>query len=327
MKSRELLLIIAIAGLLLNGCKQEVTVAESKLTGINPLSYTDVVYMASRDTVLVSTFSGRIAQRIKGNENEEVIAQLSDEIHGLAYDQKNQLIYATTLQSGIVIIDLNTKSIVDSLPVSDSWISEIYLSKNGEILGGYSAHRENFLWNLKSKTLVELPESLNSFRIAGMDEKGYFLLKGNGKFVTWNPDDNQVEKEISLTGSLKDIDDDGNMLLFLDKEFQFYSGKSDSVAFRKQHPDWPYFVKEQEEAIRIPLQLSLTVGQLTEKYIFTAGVDRSIRKWSLTDGELVKDILDHKATISAMDCAENQSQIVSVDLKGGIVFSEVNSDD
>lgn len=52
-----LLLLISIV---FTNCEQKVTVKKHKLTGINPVAYTDVVFKSSRDTVFVSTFDGKI---------------------------------------------------------------------------------------------------------------------------------------------------------------------------------------------------------------------------------------------------------------------------
>lgn len=66
---------------------QENEIVISKLTALNPVSYIDVTFLSDRDTVLVCTLSGRLAQRIKGDANEQLIAQLDDEIYVLAYNK------------------------------------------------------------------------------------------------------------------------------------------------------------------------------------------------------------------------------------------------
>ena len=323
MKNKSHLAIMVVFSVILYSCTQEVKVHKNSFTAINPLSYTDVVFRSDRDTVLVSTFSGRIAERIKGQSAERLLINLKDEIYSLAYDKKSHRIYASTLHSGIAVIDADKKTVIDYLVVKGSWISKIFLSENGDLLAGHSENRQNHIWDVKNNAPVTFPENLANYRIAGIDESGDILFKGNGKFVFWNPRSNVIRKELTLSGNLKDIDASGNMLLFLGKDFQFYSVNADSVSFRKNHRDWPYYLKEQDTVVRIPLQLDLTAGQLTDEYIYTAGIDRSVRKWSNTDGRHIEDIIEHKATISAMDSSPDQSQIVSVDLKGGILFSEV----
>jgi len=325
MTNKSCVVIIVILSVILYGCEQKVNIKQGSFTAINSLSYTDVIYLSNRDTVLVSTFSGRIAQRINGQEKEKVIIKLPNEIYSLAYDSKNHRIYASTLNSGIAIIDSEEKSIIDYISVDESWISNLFLSTNGDLLVGRSAHRQNYIWDLKNNNeLIKLPEELINFQIKSLTESGNVVVKGNRKYTFWNPIKNEVEKEITVSGNLSDIDESGNMLLFNDKDFKYYNASVDSVSFRRHHEDWPYYLKEQDTIIRIPLQLSLTVGQLTDQYIFTAGIDRSIRKWSKIDGQHIEDILEHKATISAIELSPDQSQLVSVDLKGGILFSEMN---
>lgn len=324
MKNNKYIVFTIGLAAILGSCKQEVKVHESSFSAVNPLSYTDVTFKSIRDTVLVSTFSGRIAERINGQNKEIILINLADEIYSLAFDPKSHCIYASTLHSGILIIDANKKTVTDSMDVEGSWIADIYLSENGEFLAGNSANRQNYIWDLTNNIPVKLPESLSNFRISGIDQLGDIILKGNRKFVFWNPKMNTIKKEITIPGILKDIDEQGNMLLFYDKDFAFYRFDVDSVSFRKHHEDWPYYLKEQDTIVRIPIQFALTVGQLTDQYIYTAGIDRSIRKWSKTDGQLVEDIIVHKATISAIDLSPDKSQIVSVDLKGGIIFSNTN---
>lgn len=328
MKNREWLVLTVILLALLSGCKQEVTIRQGSFTSINPLSYTDVIYNSGSDTVLVSTFSGRIAERINGNKTENLVTNLSDEIYSLAVDSRNHRIYASTLNSGIAIIDSEKKSVIDHLIIYGSWISQLFLSKNGDVLAGRSANRKNYIWDLKnSPKPISLPENLLSYAITGVDESGNVIVKGNGKHIFWDPFNNTIEKEITVSGNLADIDSFGNMLLYDDKYFQYYNTSADTVAFRKNHEYWPYYWQEQDTIVKIPLQLSLTVGQLTDQFIFTAGVDRSIRKWSKVDGQQIAEITEHRATVSALDLSSDQSQLVSVDLKGGIHFHELNKAD
>lgn len=324
MKNSSYVAMAAVFSVLMGGCRQEVVVHESSFTAINPLSYTDVVYKANRDTVFVSTFSGSIAEKVRGGNSVKELINLEDEIFSMAYDPKSHRLYASTLHSGIAVIDAVKMTVLEFLPVQGSWISTLFLSKKGDLLAGQAADRQNYIWDLKSDSPLSLPEGLSNYRVAGIHESGELILRGGGKYVFWNPQNNEVAREFTLSGSLSDIDDSGNILLLYGNDFLFYSAGADSVSFRKSHPDWPYYLKDQDTLVRIPLQLALTVGQLTDAYIFTAGVDRSIRKWSITDGKLLEDIIAHKATISGLRTSPDHSQLVSVDLKGGIHFYELN---
>lgn len=325
MKNRKHIIFTLAFIIVLSGCDRKINIIEGSFTAINPLSYTDVVYKSTRDTVLISTFSGRIAERVNGQNEERVLINLSDEVYSMAFEPRSHSVYASTLKSGIIKIDIDKGKITDTLPLKSSWISDLHISKNGDILVGRSADGKNYLWNLRNNNApILLSERLSILSVSGFDEAGCVILRGNGKYTFWNPQKESIEKEMTASGKLVSVDELGNMLLFSDKEFRFYNAFADSVSFRKRHQDWPYYIKEQDTIVRIPLQLSLTVGQLTDEYIFTSGVDRSIRKWSKFDGQHLKDIVEHKATISAIASSPDHSQIVSVDLKGGILFSDIN---
>ncbi len=322
---RRKLILLVIFKITLSSCEQKISIKKAAFTAINPLAYTDVVYISNKDTVLVSTFDGRIAQRIHGKEKETLVLQIPDEIYSLAYDSITHRIYASTLNSGIFIIDAKNKAIIDRLTLEKTWISNIFLSTDGNILAGRSADRKNHIWNLKNdQALITLPDSLSTYRITGISKNSSIILKGKGTYLFWHPLKNLIEKEVKINGNLAAIDASNNMLLINDTNFQYYNAAIDSTSPKKQHEDWPYYVKEQDTTLRIPLQLALTVGELTEEYIFTAGIDRSIRKWNKTNGQHLEDIIKHKATISAMDIAPDASQLVSVDLKGGILFYEIH---
>lgn len=323
MRKKLLLLVILTASL--SSCEQEISIKKAAFTAINPIAYTDVVYTSSKDTVLISTFDGRIAHRIHGQERETLVLQIPDEIYSLAYDSITHRVYAATLASGIVIIDAKNKAVIHTLTLEKTWISNIFLSPDGNILAGRSADRKNHIWNLKNdQALITLPDSLSTYRITGISKNSSIILKGKGTYLFWHPLKNLIEKEVKINGNLAAIDASNNMLLINDTNFQYYNAAIDSTSPKKQHEDWPYYVKEQDTTLRIPLQLALTVGELTEEYIFTAGIDRSIRKWNKTNGQHLEDIIKHKATISAMDISPDASQLVSVDLKGGILFYEIH---
>jgi WD40 repeat protein len=322
MNNKLTLLLILVS--VISGCKQEIDLKSSAFTAVNPLSYTDVVYVSNKDTVLIATFDGRISERINGKEKENLIINLSDEIYSLTFDAKNQRIYASTLSSGIVIIDYKKKKVLNHILLKETWIANLMLSKDGNVLAGRSSNRKNYIWNLKNGTTqLQIPDSLSDHKIMGISNLGSIILKSKGSYIFWNPLNNSIEKEVKINGELAAIDSNSNMLLISHNNFQYYNASFDSISSKKQHADWPYYVKEQDTTLRIPLQLALTVGQLTDKYIFTAGIDRSIRKWDKTSGDHLEDILKHKATISAVDISPYGTQLVSIDLKGGIFFHEL----
>src|SRR5258708_4249151 len=67
-------------------CCQAQDIYIPRFTNINPISYTDVIYTGIKDTVLVSTYSGRISRIINSDLKEKVITKIDDEIYALAYN-------------------------------------------------------------------------------------------------------------------------------------------------------------------------------------------------------------------------------------------------
>jgi WD40 repeat protein len=91
----------------------------------------------------------------------------------------------------------------------------------------------------------------------------------------------------------------------------------------KTHPNWPYILNS-GDTFYIPPKMDLTKARFAGDKIYTAGIDRSIRVWDKHTGDLLYEILGHKATISGMDISSESDQMVTVDLKGGIKFSEID---
>ena len=86
------------------------------------------------------------------------------------------------------------------------------------------------------------------------------------------------------------------------------------------HPSWIFLDPRDKMLGEIPFSMKLTEGKLADTRIFTAGIDRSIRVWSVVDAELIDSWTGHQATISDLKVNHDQSQLVSVDLKGNIKF-------
>lgn len=125
---------------------QENEIVISKLTALNPVSYIDVTFLSDRDTVLVCTLSGRLAQRIKGDANEQLIAQLDDEIYVLAYNKERKHIAASTLENGIVIVHRETGRIEQKLSLIETWALRINYSSDNKYFFANDQRGNRFLW-------------------------------------------------------------------------------------------------------------------------------------------------------------------------------------
>jgi len=116
----------------------------------------------------------------------------------------------------------------------------------------------------------------------------------------------------------------GNALILNHNEFIINLKKDTTKTIKRKHPDWPYYYASQDTIYRIPLKMKLTTAAISKQIIFTGGFDRSIRFWDMQTGNLKGELLKHRATISNLKISRNQTQMVSVDLKGGIQFTDIN---
>lgn len=301
-------------------CKQEIAVKDSKLTANNPISYTDVIYKSEQDTVLTATFDGKIREVIRGDDEKKLIIDLSEEVYSLAYNADQKLIYAATLTSGIMIINEEESAVEGILPIKDKWASKIVYDPQTKVLLTADYGGNSYLWQTNDDyKVISVPESF-----AGMVPKtisgNVLYLDGNSVAGVWDLTKDQVDSKVAVTGQIVDSDKEGNILSFSHNEFMVYDTKNDSLKFTGKHPNWPIYVASMDTLVRVPESLYLTTGLLSENHVYTSSIDRSIRKWDKNKGRLIEDLLGHRATISAMDISKAENQLVSVDLKGGIKF-------
>lgn len=315
-----LLLLISIV---FTNCEQKITVKKHKLTGINPVAYTDVVFKSSRDTVFVSTFDGKIYEVINKTENKKTIATIDDEIYNLAYNAERNEIYAATLNSGIVIINSSTGALAGELPIKQTWAYQLYYNELNGILVTFDFKGNHYVWSTKNdfKT-IETPEELNKMRPKYISDNGNIYFNGQGKIVIWNYTTDDIEQP-QINGNIADVDDKKNILLIKGKEFAFYNSKLDSVLYKKKHPNWPIHLPDKDSIVNAPLSLEVISGFATNKFIYTYGLDKSIRKWSKSTGNLTETYSKHKGTLSGMDINDCENQLVTVDLLGEILFWEM----
>jgi len=316
--SRKLLSILVLFIML--GCEKNNKNIQ-QLVAINPLSYTDVAFSSIKDTVFVSTYSGRISKRIKEQDKEELLIQLKDEVYSLQYSDKQNLVIASTLKSGILFIDVHTGEIKKNLQIKkDTWLNSIFLSKDDNYLIGFDTKGNNHIWDLNNdyKKLDFKKELPNSF-IRYVDKLGAFYYQTQGKYIKWNPTDKRIEKEYKISGKLVDINDNGDFLLLNFNEFRMFNSKADSLEFKNKHPYYIYKYSN-GDTVHDPYQLKLTAARFTMDKIYTSSLDQSIRVWNKIDGTLIDEWYLHNATISDIDISKNQKQLVSVDLKGEIRF-------
>lgn len=340
MKSKFLLLFLLGCVAFQRGLSaQQQNIFVPRLTAINPVSYTDVIYIGTKDTVLVATYSGRIARQIKGVEKEKVISQLGDEIYVLAYNKYKKQVAASTLENGIVIVDLITGKVLKKLPLKEGWSLRMDYSADGEYLFANDQRGNRYLWNVRQQYIPEtLPASMPKGSILAMKEEVVTLVTG-AALTTWNVKTQEVvqTQNIALT-KLGDVDGEGHLLNINFNECGLYSIAEQQVKFTVKHPSWPRRVESigGEDAARTyglavkdgyfedpNIQMALTTAKFAGNKIYTASIDRSIRVWDKADGKLLATWTGHDGTVNKLRVNANQTQMVSVDLRGGIRFWEL----
>lgn len=317
---------LSLVALFFVSCKQEIIIKEHRLTGINPIAYTDVVYNASVDTVLVSTFNGKIYQLTNGSENKKQIASIDDEIYNLIYNDSEKELYAATLNSGIIVINILNGTIINKLSIQESWAYQLCFNDKNTLLATFDFKGKNYIWETKNNfRKIETPPELNQMRLKYIADNGDIYFEGKGKIIVWNYATNNIEQQ-KVRGKIVDVDDDKNMLMIGngDKDFFFYNYEIDSVFYQKKHPDWPIHIPEKDSIVYVPLSLEIISGAMANKFAYTYGLDKSIRKWNKLTGELLETNSKHKGTISGIHINKRKNQLVTVDLLGGIQFWDLS---
>ncbi len=324
--NKTLYIVTSFILVVITGCTNTPTLPEQKLTGINPLAYTDVTYMGAKDTVLVATYSGRVAMRCKDNPEETVISQLNDEVYSLAFHEKNDHIIAATLESGVVIIERSSGNIFKTLPLSiTSWMLLLRLSKDQKYLYGFDKTGKNYIWDVdKNYALINYPESLprSVIRYVGTDGNAYHV--GARETFVYDIPSEEIKQKFNVNGRLVDVDTNGDLLILGQNDVRSFDIDKEGFVFKKEHPNWIFHIGEKDtDTVHIPFQFKLTTARYGADKVYSAGIDRSIRVWNKNDGSLIKDLIGHRATISSIQINDAKNQLVSVDLKGGLRFWEL----
>ncbi len=315
-----------------------------KLTSINPTSYTDVVYIGAKDTALVSTFSGRIAVRINGVSQERVIANLNDEIYSLAYNSKKNEIAASTLESGIIIVKQKTGAILKTLKLKSTWSINILYSDNFQYLFTQDQKGNRYLWDATKKYQeIVLSNKVPQGRIVKMDSLELMTIVTPKKITVWDFRKEVIVKETEVQLiRFGDMDNQGNILSVDFNECAKYSTVSKRNEFVVKHPNWLRDIRDypnyQNSLKQSPedfnqdgllvmngYSMQLTMVRFAKNKVYTASIDRSIRVWNKETGNLLHSLTGHKATVNKIKVNTDQSQLVSIDLKGGIKFWDIST--
>jgi len=294
-----------------------------KLTNINPVSYTDVVYTGIKDTVLVSTFSGRISKRINGNPKEIVVAKIDDEIYSLAYHPQRKEIAAATLENDILIINEKNGKTIKKLPLKTTWSIAVFFSDNFNYLVTQDQKKNQYVWDAtKNYQELILPSDFLKGNIVKIDKQNVAIIVTSNKVIYWNMSNNTVQKEIVVDlKKFTDMDNEGNFLSLNYNECTKYNSNTHQSEFKLKHPNWiTHDIEDESKVYEDNYSMNLTTAKFAKNKIFTASIDRSIRIWDKKTGALLKSLTDHKGTVNKLKVSKDESQLVSTDLKGGIQF-------
>ncbi|MGH2666500.1 WD40 repeat domain-containing protein [Flavobacterium sp.] len=304
------------------GCKSS-TIFIPKMTNINPVSYTDVIYAGVKDTVFVSTFNGRISKRIKGNPKEIAVAKITDEIYSLAYHPKQKEIAAATLESGILLVDENNGKIIKSLSLKTTWSIAVFYSDDFHYLFTQDQKGNQYVWDVNQNYKeLSLPVNLPKGTIVKINGQNIATIVSPAKVTYWNLNENTLLKEIVVDlKKFADMDKEGNYLSLNYNECTKYNSNTHTSEFKVKHPNWiTHDIEDQSKVYEDNYSMNLTTARFAGNKIFTASIDRSIRVWDKKTGVLLKTLSDHKATVNKLKVSKDEKQLVSVDLKGGIQF-------
>lgn len=316
----------------------------SKLTAINPTSYTDVVFMGIKDTAIVSTFSGRVSLRINGTSKETTIANLDDEVYSLAYNPIKKEIAASTFEEGIKIIKQKSGNIIKILNLKTTWANNIFYSDNYHYLIAHDQKGNRYIWDAtKDYQEIIISSEAPMGRIVKMDTNNDLTILTSKKMIVWNFSSETIEKETDVEiVKFGDMDNLGNILSIDFNECSKYNIFSKKNDFVLKHPNWLRYLKDYpnyENMVKNSPQeftkdgflimedysMQLTMVKFAKNKIYTASIDRSIRIWDKESGNMIDTLTGHKATVNKIKVNKSETQIVSVDLKGGIKFWNISS--
>lgn len=325
MKSKQILLPVVLFFTALSCKSQDIFIP--KLTNINPVSYTDVIYRGVKDTVFVATCSGRISKRIKNNPKEIAVAKIEDEVYSLAYHPKRKEIVAATLENGILVINEKNGKVAKRLPLKSTWSISVFYSDNFNFLVTYDQKGNLYVWDVdKNYQEVTLDTALPKGKIVKIDAQNIATIISQKAVYYWDFGKNSLQKEVPVElVRFADMDGAGNFLSIDFNECSKFNSNTNKSEFKVRHPNWPLpDVEDEKQVYDIPYNMQIKAARFAKNKIFTGSIDRTVRIWDKETGELLQTLNKHKATISKIKVSKDEKQVVSVDLKGGIQFWDVD---
>jgi WD40 repeat protein len=178
-------------------------------------------------------------------------------------------------------------------------------------------------------------------RIVKMDSNGYATIVSQNKIIIWDIKNEVLVKETDAElARFGDIDNLGNILSLDFNECSKYNTVEKKIDFILKHPNWLREIKDYPDYQNLKKQspglftedgllimdgyhMQLTMARFARNRIYTASIDRTIRVWDKDSGTLIRSLTGHKATVNKIKLNTSETQLVSVDLKGGIKFWDI----
>ncbi len=319
---------IAILVLVIQNCFSQ-NIFVPKLTGNNKVSLTDVIYVGNKDSVIVSKYNGDINPVIN-NKSIKKITNLKDEVYALAYNKNSKELLASTLENGIYVLSFPNGKILKKLSVNKSWTNTLKFSSDHKYLIGENQYEKPILWEInKGYQKVSLSEKIPNGSIIDVKEN-IATIHTKKKIILWDLNANTEidSREIDLS-FFSDIDNENNILSIITNEIIVSNPFKEKVYFKLKHPDYKWHINrggEKKESVE-EMSLAVSCALFFKNYILSSGADKSLRVWDKNSGKLLRTFWEHKGIVNKIAISKDNTQIVTIDLKGGIKFWDTSTFD
>jgi hypothetical protein len=191
-----------------------------------------VIYTGIKDTVLVSTYSGRISEYVRQTKKGKIISQINDEIYVLAYNPLQKHIAASTLGSGILIINKSNGKIINKVDLIETWSLRMDYSTDFKYLFANDQRGNRFIWNVGNNYMpVQLPNSMPKGSIITITDDVVTIITSN-HLIRWNlRHDKIIEQKPIKIAKFGDIDREDNILSINFNTCELYATKDAKSVF------------------------------------------------------------------------------------------------
>jgi len=296
-----------------------------RFTGNNPVALTDVVYCGSQDSILVSKLNGQVVKIHRLGSAPQVLVDVQDEIFAMAYHQRRRELVIATMHKGIMVVDSRGK-ILKQILQQDSWSTHLHHNSSFDFIITTDQKGRRYILDVAQGYQMRAADSsIPGGRIVDVDEGGNLLIIQAKKTIRWSFSERKAVWVAEIPSfRYADEDGQGNFLSIAHNTGKLLEGNTGQIKYELKHPNWPLPDLEREGVVhQIPYSMQINTAKILGKYIFTGGIDRTVRVWDKETGKLLKTIDAHKGSVVKILKSPNGLQVVSIDIKGGIHFEAV----